>query len=304
MPPGAERVSFSEIANNLPDKNAQPVHLNHLSSDLPITKHQNRILHTIEKNQVSLIKGSTGSGKTTQVPQYILDAYLRAGKECNIICTQPRRIAATSISKRYAEGFSIASLPSFVFPLSVCEERGTELGDMIGYQVGMDKKSSNENTRLLYVTTGILLQRLIRTKSLRPFTHVIIDEVHERDKDTDFVLLIVRELLRIETNVRVVLMSATIDTEIFQKYFASLGPDRFLSATVTFREIVFSLYQKKKKKIKNKKKKKNQDGDSMVPEVNVEGRLYQVKIHYLDKLDNGRLLYALPPHAMLGTEKY
>ena len=135
----------------------QPVHLNHLASDLPITRHRDTIVRLIASNQIVIISGSTGSGKTTQVPQYILDEHLRANRNVNIICTQPRRIAAISIARR------------------VSEERGLQLGSMIGYQVSLDKQAQDD-TRLLYVTTGILLQRLINNKSLKPFTHVIIDE--------------------------------------------------------------------------------------------------------------------------------
>lgn len=102
--------------------------------------------------------GATGSGKTTQVPQYILDEYAKDQRYCNIIVTQPRRIAAISISKR------------------VCQERGWTQGSLVGYQVGRDSCVS-EDTRLSYVTTGTLLQKLIHSKNMNQYTHVILDEV-------------------------------------------------------------------------------------------------------------------------------
>jgi len=151
-PPKAEPPAGADGATALPA--VQP---SHLSSDLPITRHRDKIIRLIESNQVVIISGSTGSGKTTQVPQYILDEYMRTKRPCNIICTQPRRIAAISIARR------------------VSDERGTQLGSLVGYQVSLDKQAQ-DSTRLLYVTTGILLQRLVNSKSLKPFTHIIIDE--------------------------------------------------------------------------------------------------------------------------------
>ena len=102
--------------------------------------------------------GSTGSGKTTQVPQYILDDYAKQRKYCNILVTQPRRIAAISIAKR------------------VSQERGWHLGGLVGYQVALSKNTS-EDTRLTYVTTGVLLRKLIQAKNLNQYTHIVLDEV-------------------------------------------------------------------------------------------------------------------------------
>ncbi|XP_077997158.1 ATP-dependent RNA helicase TDRD9-like [Glandiceps talaboti] len=172
------------------------------SPDLPITQYQDQIITTIESNQVTVIQGSTGSGKTTQVPQYILDHYVKENRYCNIVVTQPRRIAAISIAKR------------------VSDERGWQLGSLVGYQVAMDRCTSDD-TRLTFLTTGVLLQKLINTKNMNQFTHVILDEVHERDQDSDFCLLVVRKLLRSTSrHVKVVLMSATIDSDLFSQYFS------------------------------------------------------------------------------------
>lgn len=102
----------------------------------------------------------------------------------------------------------------------VCEERKWELGGLVGYKVGLSSHCS-EDTRLTYCTTGVLLHRLVNQRSLNDFTHIIIDEVHERDQDMDFLLLVVRKLLRTNSHsVRVILMSATINVDKFSKYFS------------------------------------------------------------------------------------
>ena len=97
---------------------------------------------------------SAGSGKTTQVPQYILDAYATNRRHCNIVCTQPRRIAATSIAN------------------FICKERKWQLGTLVGYQIGLSHCIS-EDTRLTFVTTGVLLQKLISMKNLNQYTQSV-----------------------------------------------------------------------------------------------------------------------------------
>jgi len=175
---------------------------NHRTNSLPVMAAREKIVSTIESNQVTVIKGPTGSGKTTQVPQFILDQYAEESRYCNIIVTQPRKIAATSIANR------------------VCDERGWSLGSVCGYQIGLDKQAS-EDTRLLYCTTGVLKEKFIGKKNMHEYTHVILDEVHERDIETDFLLLIVKKLLRTNSrHVKIILMSATIDTSVFANYFA------------------------------------------------------------------------------------
>lgn len=171
-------------------------------SILPVEEQKEKILNTVESNQVTVIQGPTGSGKTTHVPQIILDYYASRNQYCNIVVTQPRRIAAISIAKR------------------VCQERRWQMGTFCGYQVGMDRQV-NPNTCLTYVTTGVLLQKLINMKEMNHYTHVILDEIHERDQDTDFCILVVRKLLRSNSSgVRVILMSATLDSDMFANYFA------------------------------------------------------------------------------------
>lgn len=201
---------------------------------LPIYAYKNDILSTVEYHQVTIVHGSTGTGKSTQLPMYILEQYARRKKYCNIIVTQPRRLAALSVARR------------------VSKERKWSVGQVVGYQVGLEKETSCD-TRITYVTTGVLLQILIRAKSLNPYTHIIMDEVHERDKDTDLALLIVKKLLFLNSrHVRVVLMSATMDTTDFAKYFSRVE------------ETTCSI--------------------ELAPTISIEGKMFRISEHFLDDL--------------------
>uniref|UniRef100_T1JGF2 Probable ATP-dependent RNA helicase spindle-E n=1 Tax=Strigamia maritima TaxID=126957 RepID=T1JGF2_STRMM len=171
--------------------------------DLPTTRHKDEILEGIKNQQVLIIEGSTGSGKTTQVPQFILDYHQERNEKCNIVVTQPRRIAAISIAVR------------------VCKERNWNIGDLVGYKVGMDKSKVSRYTCLTYMTTGVFLKQLVSRKNMDDYTHVILDEVHERDQEMDFVLLVVKKFLRTcSRQVRVILMSASFDVTQFGRYFS------------------------------------------------------------------------------------
>ncbi|XP_044292607.1 ATP-dependent RNA helicase TDRD9 [Varanus komodoensis] len=121
---------------------------------------------------------------------------------CNIVVTQPRKIGASSIARW------------------ISKERSWPLGELVGYQVGLEKIATKD-TKLIYVTTGVLLQKIVGAKSLSEFTHIFIDEVHERTEEMDFLLLVVRKLLRTNSRfVKVILMSATISCQEFAHYFA------------------------------------------------------------------------------------
>ncbi|KAG8456620.1 hypothetical protein GDO86_002409 [Hymenochirus boettgeri] len=175
---------------------------------LPVFAHRNYIMETLKRHRVIVVAGETGSGKSTQVPQFLLEDLL-LNKEstgtCNIVCTQPRRISAMSLATR------------------VCEELGCDSGpggknSLCGYQIRMESRTG-EATRLLYCTTGILLRKLQEDSLLKNVTHVIVDEVHERTVQSDFLLIILREILRKRSDLHLVLMSATVDSEKFSSYF-------------------------------------------------------------------------------------
>uniref|UniRef100_A0A4X2K3U9 ATP-dependent RNA helicase TDRD9 n=1 Tax=Vombatus ursinus TaxID=29139 RepID=A0A4X2K3U9_VOMUR len=175
---------------------------NYKYPDLPINRCKEEVISLIESNSVVIIHGATGSGKSTQLPQYVLDYYIHGSTYCNIVVTQPRKIGASSIARW------------------ISKERSWTLGGLVGYQVGLEKIATKD-TKLIYMTTGVLLQKIVGAKSLAEFTHVFIDEVHERTEEMDFLLLVVRKLLRTNSRfVKVILMSATISCREFADYFA------------------------------------------------------------------------------------
>ncbi|KAL7260391.1 hypothetical protein ACSBR1_006121 [Camellia fascicularis] len=169
---------------------------------LPAYKEKEALLMAISQNQVVIVSGETGCGKTTQIPQFILESEIESvrGAQCSIICTQPRRISAMSVSER------------------VATERGEKLGEMVGYKVRLEGMKGRD-THLLFCTTGILLRRLLVDRNLKGITHVIVDEIHERGMNEDFLLIVLKDLLPRRPELRLILMSATLDAELFSSYF-------------------------------------------------------------------------------------
>ncbi|KAM6328246.1 ATP-dependent RNA helicase DHX29 isoform 2-T2 [Alca torda] len=176
--------------------------------ELPVFKHRYSIVETLKKHRVVVVAGETGSGKSTQVPHFLLEDLLldEGSTKCNIVCTQPRRISAVSLATR------------------VCEELGCESGpggknSLCGYQIRMESRTG-EATRLLYCTTGVLLRKLQEDGLLSSISHVIVDEVHERSVQSDFLLVILKEILHKRSDLHLILMSATVDSEKFSSYFS------------------------------------------------------------------------------------
>ncbi|BFZ19925.1 hypothetical protein BsWGS_22965 [Bradybaena similaris] len=174
-------------------------------AQLPVHGSCEHILEQIRDNPVTLIRGETGCGKTTQVPQFILDQLINCGQgaQCNIIVTQPRRISAVTIAER------------------VANERAEMLGTSVGYSVRFESVMPRPYGSVLYCTVGTLLRRL--ESGLRGVSHVIVDEIHERDINTDFLLVLLRDMVRMYQDLRIVLMSATVDTTLFTEYFGDVA---------------------------------------------------------------------------------
>ncbi|PYH91700.1 DEAD/DEAH box helicase [Aspergillus ellipticus CBS 707.79] len=178
---------------------------------LPAWNTQEAIIHAVNTHQVTIISGETGSGKSTQSVQFLLDDLIKKdlGAAANIICTQPRRISALGLADR------------------VSDERCSSVGDEVGYIIRGESKAKSGTTKITFVTTGVLLRRMQSgsgsdgnvASSLSDVTHVVVDEVHERSLDTDFLLALLRDVCRYRKDIKVILMSATLDAEIFSNYF-------------------------------------------------------------------------------------
>ena len=167
---------------------------------LPIARHRRQILYAIEKYPVTIIVGETGSGKSTQLPQYLREnGWSDSG--FSIVCTQPRRIAAQTLAAR------------------VARESGCELGTSVGYTVRFDDVSSPA-TEIRYVTDGMLLREAtVSDPLLSRYSVVILDEAHERNLNTDALLGVIRKIRRKRPELRVIVCSATINAEEFLDFF-------------------------------------------------------------------------------------
>ena len=172
---------------------------NKKTSQLPISEHKAEILKALSENQVVIVCGDTGSGKTTQLPQMALELG-RGSNGRRIACTQPRRLAAVTVARR------------------VAEERGEEVGATVGYQHRFERKVTDA-TRIKFMTDGVLLAETRNDPLLRAYDTIIIDEAHERSLNIDFLLGILKRILSKRRDLKVVVSSATLDAGLFSDFF-------------------------------------------------------------------------------------
>ncbi|CAK8683077.1 unnamed protein product [Clavelina lepadiformis] len=190
------------------------------NENLPTFCNRSEILGAISGFAITFIKGTAGSGKTTQVPQYILDQHARFRKYCNIVVAQPLKIKAIHDAERVSQ-----------------ERNCGPVGRLVGYDVEFDKMTSSD-TRITYMTTGVLLRRLIAKKTLKEFTHIILDGVNERDQETDFAIFLIRKLFELNSrSVKVILMSTSFDNVHLSHYFNAQDPDIDTEIPVTHESI-------------------------------------------------------------------
>ncbi|KAK0414678.1 hypothetical protein QR680_011563 [Steinernema hermaphroditum] len=165
---------------------------------LPITQQKRNIIQHVINNPVTIIGGETGCGKSTQVPQYLVEhEYAKYGR---IAVTEPRRVAATSLATR------------------VANEANVKLGEEVGYRIRFDDHTSRK-TILQYMSDGSLLRECIANPRLEGYSVVIVDEAHERSVSIDILLGLLKNILAVRTEFRVIIMSATMDANKFSEYF-------------------------------------------------------------------------------------
>ena len=166
---------------------------------LPIYQFKNDLIMALDQNNILVVIGETGSGKTTQITQYLHDSgFSVKGKK--IGCTQPRRVAAISVAKR------------------VAEERGVMLGEEVGYSIRFDDLTSN-NTVIKYMTDGMLLREALVDKQLSNYSAIMLDEAHERTIHTDVLFCLLKKIVKKRIDFRLIVTSATLDAEKFSSYF-------------------------------------------------------------------------------------
>ena len=189
------------------------MHKEEFRKSLPIYQHREEILNLIKNNNFCIITGETGSGKTTQLPQYIIESltlsdfyknnqkFQKSKKLPRVVITQPRRVAAIQMAKR------------------VCYEKNYTLGKEIGYTIRFGDNSS-ENTIIKYVTDGILVKECLTDNNLNKYHVVIIDEAHERSLYSDILFALIKQVVKVRNgSLKLIIMSATLNTEQFIKYF-------------------------------------------------------------------------------------
>ncbi|XP_069799913.1 pre-mRNA-splicing factor ATP-dependent RNA helicase DHX16 [Dendropsophus ebraccatus] len=188
-----------EDSKQLSELEKQKLSIQEVRRSLPVFPYRSDLLQAIANHQILIIEGETGSGKTTQIPQYLHEeGYTQKGMK--IGCTQPRRVAAMSVAAR------------------VAQEMAVKLGNEVGYSIRFEDCTS-ERTVLKYMTDGMLLREFLTEPDLAGYSVVIIDEAHERTLHTDVLFGLIKDIARFRPDLKVLVSSATLNTERFSSFF-------------------------------------------------------------------------------------
>ncbi|UXI21407.1 hypothetical protein NH340_JMT07350 [Sarcoptes scabiei] len=189
-----------ENQKQLSERDLKKISIEETRRSLPIYPFKDDLIAAIKDHQVLIIEGETGSGKTTQVPQYLIEAGFTEDGTKKIGCTQPRRVAAMSVAAR------------------VADEMNTKLGSLVGYSIRFEDCTS-EKTILKYMTDGMLLREFLGEPDLASYSVIIIDEAHERTLHTDILFGLVKDIARFRPDLKLLISSATLDAEKFSDFF-------------------------------------------------------------------------------------
>ncbi|XP_054667364.1 LOW QUALITY PROTEIN: pre-mRNA-splicing factor ATP-dependent RNA helicase DHX16-like, partial [Grus americana] len=188
-----------EVAAPVPEAERRRQSAQEVRRSLPIFPYRDELVAAIARHQILVIEGETGSGKTTQIPQYLHEeGYTRQGLKIGI--TQPRRVAAMSVAAR------------------VAVEMGTKLGNEVGYSIRFEDCTS-ERTVLKYMTDGMLLREVLTEPDLGSYSVIMVDEAHERTLHTDVLFGLIKDIARFRPQLKVLVASATLDTQRFSAFF-------------------------------------------------------------------------------------
>nr|ODN88577.1 pre-mRNA-splicing factor ATP-dependent RNA helicase DHX15/PRP43 [Cryptococcus depauperatus CBS 7841] len=173
---------------------------------LPVYQKMQEFLTVFNDNQIVVMEGQTGSGKTTQIPQFVCYSDLPMMRGKMVACTQPRRVAAMSVAKR------------------VADEMDVQLGKQVGYSIRFEDMTEPGTTFLKYMTDGMLLREAMNDPLLERYSTVILDEAHERTLATDILMGLLKDIAKRRSDLKIIVMSATLDVGKFQKYFGDSNP--------------------------------------------------------------------------------
>lgn len=181
-------------------RTTQSKEIDDVRKSLPVYGYREDFLKLLDENQALIVVGETGSGKTTQLPQYLHESgYSKNGKM--IACTQPRRVAATSVATR------------------VASEMQVKLGKEVGYTIRFDDNTQDGVTIIKYVTDGMLVREFLKDLSLSRYSAIMIDEAHERTLSTEILLSLLKDIMVTRKDLKIIIASATINAEKFSKFF-------------------------------------------------------------------------------------
>ncbi|KAH9059630.1 P-loop containing nucleoside triphosphate hydrolase protein [Lactarius vividus] len=173
---------------------------------LPVFAQMDEFYKMFTKHQIIVMVGETGSGKTTQIPQFVVYSDMPQTKNKIVACTQPRRVAAMSVAKR------------------VADEMDVQLGKQVGYSIRFEDMTEPGTTFLKYMTDGMLLREAMNDPDLQRYSTIILDEAHERTLATDILMGLLKALVKRRKDLKIIIMSATLDALKFQKYFTIDDP--------------------------------------------------------------------------------